>query len=251
LLSYIECIGIRANPFSALMLLLGWQEGQPACKKLSGGLLVWLSVWSEVQTCIWPSWCHCHSMSLASVKLRSVLPFWYLLTRVVLDERLLNGCVLLQYVPFRFFIMWKLKNDDILKLTCGTTLSCKIAVILSPLIDYNVACLDQWCCDDRLLNAALLRCLRTRLAWTNWRTWNSATSVELPRSRSPRMTVCSSRFTTVHYAVLSCVDFLSKFPTKWHNFLPPQKIKSTFVFALQPIINISSLDYGDISVQWH
>jgi len=27
----------------------------PACKKLSGGVLVWLSVWSEVQTCIWPS----------------------------------------------------------------------------------------------------------------------------------------------------------------------------------------------------
>jgi len=41
--------------FSALMLLVGRQEGHPACKKLSGGVLVWLSVWSEVQTCIWPS----------------------------------------------------------------------------------------------------------------------------------------------------------------------------------------------------
>jgi len=38
--------------FSALMLLVEWQEGHPACKKLSGGVLVWLSVWSEVQTCI-------------------------------------------------------------------------------------------------------------------------------------------------------------------------------------------------------
>ena len=38
------------------MLLVGRQEGHPACKKLSGGVLVWLSVWSEVQTCIWPSW---------------------------------------------------------------------------------------------------------------------------------------------------------------------------------------------------
>jgi len=36
----------------------GWQEGHPACKKLSGGVLAWLSVWSDVQTCIWPSWCH-------------------------------------------------------------------------------------------------------------------------------------------------------------------------------------------------
>jgi len=41
--------------FSALTLLVGWQEGHPACKKLSGGVLAWLSVWSEVQTCIWPS----------------------------------------------------------------------------------------------------------------------------------------------------------------------------------------------------
>jgi len=41
--------------FSALMLLVGQQEGHPAYKKLSGGVLAWLSVWSEVQTCIWPS----------------------------------------------------------------------------------------------------------------------------------------------------------------------------------------------------
>jgi len=32
-----------------------WQEGHPACKKLSSGVLAWLSVWSEVKTCIWPS----------------------------------------------------------------------------------------------------------------------------------------------------------------------------------------------------
>ena len=40
--------------FSALTLLVGQQEGHPACKKQSGGVLAWLSVWSEVQTCIWP-----------------------------------------------------------------------------------------------------------------------------------------------------------------------------------------------------
>jgi len=46
---------------SGLVLLLvhcmqvGRQEGHLACKKLSGGLLAWLSVWSKVQTCIWPS----------------------------------------------------------------------------------------------------------------------------------------------------------------------------------------------------
>jgi len=29
--------------FSALTLLVGWQEGHLACKKLSGGMLAWLS----------------------------------------------------------------------------------------------------------------------------------------------------------------------------------------------------------------
>ena len=72
--------------FSALMLLVGWQEGHLACKNLSGGVLAWLPTCSEVQTCIWPSWCHCQSMSLASVKSRLVLPFWYRLTRVVMDK---------------------------------------------------------------------------------------------------------------------------------------------------------------------
>jgi len=55
---------------------VGWeggQEGQPACKNLSGEVLAWLSVWSEVQTiCKWSSWCHCHPSSLASLKSRMV-----------------------------------------------------------------------------------------------------------------------------------------------------------------------------------
>ena len=72
--------------FSALTLLVWWQEGHPACKKLSGVVLAWLSVWSKVQTGIWPSWCHCHSLSLASVKSRLVLPFWYRLTWVVPEK---------------------------------------------------------------------------------------------------------------------------------------------------------------------
>jgi len=35
--------------FCALKLLVGRQEGHPACKKLSGGVLAWLSDWNEVQ----------------------------------------------------------------------------------------------------------------------------------------------------------------------------------------------------------
>jgi len=35
-----------------LTLLVGRQEGHPACKNLTGGVLAWLFVWSEVLTCI-------------------------------------------------------------------------------------------------------------------------------------------------------------------------------------------------------
>ena len=48
-------LGDMLNVFIALTLLVGRQEGHPACKKLSGEVLAWLSVWSEMQTCIWPS----------------------------------------------------------------------------------------------------------------------------------------------------------------------------------------------------
>ena len=42
--------------FTVLMLLVRRQEGHPACKNLSGELLSWLFVWSELQIiCIWSS----------------------------------------------------------------------------------------------------------------------------------------------------------------------------------------------------
>jgi len=37
-------------------------------------MLAWLCVWVKVQICIWPSWCHCHSLSLAPVN-----PDWFCL----------------------------------------------------------------------------------------------------------------------------------------------------------------------------
>jgi len=46
-----------------------------------------------VQNCIRPSWCHWHSLSLASVKSRLFLAFCYRLTWVVPEKRPLNGGV--------------------------------------------------------------------------------------------------------------------------------------------------------------
>jgi len=63
--------------FSALTLLVGWQEGHPACKKLSGGVLVWLSVWKRgaglhiTQLMPLPLTISCSSKS------RLVLPEWF------------------------------------------------------------------------------------------------------------------------------------------------------------------------------
>jgi len=99
--------------FSALTLLVGRQEGHPVCKKLSGGVLVWLSVWSKVQTCIWPSWCHCRSLSLASVKSRLVSPFWYRLTWWVPEKGPLNGCVCVPCI-----IITRPKSSSFYCLTC-------------------------------------------------------------------------------------------------------------------------------------
>jgi len=54
------------DAFSALMLLVGRQEGHPACKKLSGGVLAWLSG-ARCRLAYGPADAT-HSLSLASVK---------------------------------------------------------------------------------------------------------------------------------------------------------------------------------------
>jgi len=49
-MGFLVCIA-----YSALTLLVGQQEGHPAYKKLSGGMLAWLSVRGEVQIRTWPN----------------------------------------------------------------------------------------------------------------------------------------------------------------------------------------------------
>ena len=43
-MSLYTCMYAHKSVFSALTLLVGWQEGHPVCKKLSGGMLAWLPV---------------------------------------------------------------------------------------------------------------------------------------------------------------------------------------------------------------
>ena len=83
--------------FSALTLLVGQQEGHPACKNrvvecwcgcLSGAIcrLAYGPVDATAT--------HCH---LLQQKSRLVLPFWYRLTWVVPEKGPLNGCFLLTF----------------------------------------------------------------------------------------------------------------------------------------------------------
>ena len=106
--------GVINHKDSALTLLVGRQKGIQPVKKLSGGVLAWLSVCSKVQTCIWPSWCHFHSLSLASV--RNAFNFLVLahpgspwkraIKRVcVLWRSYIQYCTLLS----AYVVQWKLK----------------------------------------------------------------------------------------------------------------------------------------------
>jgi len=103
---------IRA--FSALTLLVGRQEGHPACKKTEwwgAGVVICLEWGTDLHT---PGWCHCYShysLSLAPVKSRLVLPFWYRLTRVVPDKEPLNGCVCVALIIIKCFSVSAYSNS--------------------------------------------------------------------------------------------------------------------------------------------
>jgi len=161
-----ECSQISA--FSALTLLVGRQEWHPVCKKLSGRVLAWLSVCSDVQTCIWPSWCYRHSLSLASVKSRLVLPFWYRLTWVVLEKGPLNGCVCVcsqishWQCPLTFnvsqnshnlhvcAISWQTWRTPTVCISDGWMLLCPVLVMFGayswPFYEWRIGCL--WVTDN-------------------------------------------------------------------------------------------------------
>jgi len=81
LLSYIsfclQCFNAVGWVAGRASGLVGWGPGKVICLERDAHLHM----------------AHLMPLSLASVKSRLVLPFWYVLTRVVLDKGPLNGCV--------------------------------------------------------------------------------------------------------------------------------------------------------------
>jgi len=65
-----------------------------ADKKLSDEVLVWQSVWSEMQMiCIVFSWCLCHPLISCFIKVQIGLTFLCWLTQIVLEKRPRNRCL--------------------------------------------------------------------------------------------------------------------------------------------------------------
>ena len=94
-LIYISVDVYLPNAFGALTLLVGRQEGHPACKKQEwwgAGVVVCLEQGADLhmaQLMSLPLTVFCFS------NIRIVFfPFWYRLTLVVPEKRPLNGCVL-------------------------------------------------------------------------------------------------------------------------------------------------------------
>ena len=81
------------SAFSASMLLVGWQEGHQACKKLVGSLHSYLSG-VRCRLAYGPADATATRFLLLQKKSRLVLPFWHRLTRVVVEKGPLNGCML-------------------------------------------------------------------------------------------------------------------------------------------------------------
>jgi len=140
------------------------------------GVLAWLSVWIEVQTCIWPSWCHCRSLSLASVKSRLVLPFWYRLTAGGRGQRAVKRVCVCVCVCVRACIVW---YDIFLLQDAGLLQACRAYTF------------------DAHENS--FYCLVLRSDWARscnqmtWSLFNLYTLAELPRFASERSVAKSYR----------------------------------------------------------
>ena len=81
------------SAFSALTLLVGRQEGHPACKKTEwwwgAGVVICLERGADLHIAKLmplPLTVSCSS------KIQLGLPFWYRLTQVIMEKRPLNGC---------------------------------------------------------------------------------------------------------------------------------------------------------------
>ena len=102
---YTCCV---SSAFSALTVLVGYQEEHVACKKLSAMMLVSLYVWSEVEMlCIWSSWCHCHPIISCFIKIEIALTFLVPSYPGCPEKRPLNVCLFVWRMSRQYHWQWQ------------------------------------------------------------------------------------------------------------------------------------------------
>jgi len=121
--------------FSALTLLVWRQEGHPACKKTEwwgAGMVICLELGAYLhmaQLMPLPLTVSCFSKS------RLVLPFWYRLTRIVLDKWPLNGCVCCCLLVLHYLLLLRSRTEccdeplPVLLCKCNVRIICRGTVL--------------------------------------------------------------------------------------------------------------------------
>ena len=146
--------------------------------KMSGGVLASLSVWSKMQTCIWPSWCHWHSLSLASVKFRLVFTFLVPAHLGSPRQRLLNCCVCVcVWLQVRVSIQLLSRNNTVAAADTRTELSALLIAFCISLIQL-------------LLLLHPFNSLFSRTTWVS-RYQKGKTSLDLNEARDYRVSGCN------------------------------------------------------------
>ena len=217
-------------------------------------MLAWLSVSSEVQACIWPSGFHCRSLSLASVKSRLVLPFWYRHTRVVPDKGPLNGCVckliskckLLGWLVVLFHRLWASFTNNIRAVEATQALSCHfvcyIACIFTSAYDARPVYITRgcssvflrlWACwawTCLLREARVCKQFAKGVVWT----WNVWALNPLPFKlwfQHPNHLLPGHRMGIPYLVVLqTCAISFTHFLTQCVTLLSPRKLSRGIMF---------------------
>jgi len=126
---------------------LGIMKSIRRVKNSNDEVLVWLSVWSEVQMiCIWFSWCHFHPIISCFINIQDGLPFWCQLTQFILEKRPLNGNY--YYYYFYYGPIQQISRLSVPAFYCTLNISCcvllhKVSVRYHPHTDLSISDSDH------------------------------------------------------------------------------------------------------------
>jgi len=108
------------------------------CKKTSDEVLVWLSVWSEVQMiCIWSSWCHCQPIISCFIKIQTDLMF--LVVKVNYSSSVFN-------IIKSIWILKNIKKSDNFRKKIEVQITRMTLSLMTSRM--TTSCVTSWRCHD-------------------------------------------------------------------------------------------------------